>query len=67
MYYYKLKLQPDVRDKSLVHLFLTRPIYKLLTFVKQDCHRLGKPGKIRGKCKKVWNFEICSQFPEFPL
>ena len=38
----------------------------------QGCHR--KPGKIRkiaigyrkksGKCKKIWNFEICSQFPE---
>ena len=22
-----------------------------------------KPGKVRGKCKKVWNLKICSQFP----
>jgi len=29
----------------------------------QGYHRSGKPGKpgkVRGKCKKVWNFEICS-------
>ena len=25
--------------------------------------KIGKTGKVRGKCKKVWNFEICSQFP----
>jgi len=42
----------------------------------QSCHRSGKPGKVREievghgksgkvreKYKKVWNFEICLQFP----
>jgi len=34
-----------------------------MTIVKVDCYRSEKLGKVRGKCKKVWNFETCSQFP----
>ena len=43
--------------------------------MSQDCHRPEKLGKVmeieigheklekvRKKCKKIWNFEICSQF-----
>ena len=29
----------------------------------QDCHRSGKTEKSGENVKKVWNLEICSQFP----
>ena len=31
---------------------------------RQGCYRPEKSGKIRENVKKVWNFEICSQFLE---
>jgi len=48
----------NVNLKMLIWLYWLA--HDILRVYLQSCHKSGKPGKGREKCKRVWNFELCS-------